>query len=400
MAWRIHDQVVRGEIDNRIRDEVSGKIWLIGKDAPLELRLRGNCHRDVAGCVLHFENPKPTQGASHDVGLNANQEGVVGDMTASRKVRVLDVSLEEAMRMSKAGQKFPEHMGNSVYFEWFSETNGRVVIESADYVINISTPEWTLTEAETLDQARANQQAMADWMNRIGEAIEGQRDDDDPEDSTPMDEFAWEKEFKESDARTDKYMALWDKYENHPDRDKLIAREMGWEWLDEALEAKERGAIPEPDPSETEDLPPLEPDPLREGIDWVRDEDGDVHHPLQLRMFKLAIEMWRYCDEHKLIKDDDDHDARQMIFQAQMTAAKLAGALNGLAYSHGHEAPGFIVAALKRALSYLNQSLAGADSASAMKVIPRDVLTGFRERLHGVRQDILALMDHWRRQQK
>jgi hypothetical protein len=31
MAWRIHDHVIKGEIDNRRRDRVMGRIWLAGR---------------------------------------------------------------------------------------------------------------------------------------------------------------------------------------------------------------------------------------------------------------------------------------------------------------------------------------------------------------------------------
>ena len=50
--------------------------------------------------------------------------------------------------MSKREAKPPEHMANSLYLEWFSEANGRVVIESADYELTISAPEWRMTPEE------------------------------------------------------------------------------------------------------------------------------------------------------------------------------------------------------------------------------------------------------------
>ena len=33
MAWRFHEHVLRGEIDNRTRGRVTGRIWLAGMDA-------------------------------------------------------------------------------------------------------------------------------------------------------------------------------------------------------------------------------------------------------------------------------------------------------------------------------------------------------------------------------
>ena len=162
MAWRINEGVVRGEIDNRTGGQVHGRIWLIGRDEPITLELSGNCRRDLAGCLLRFENPAPKIVEDEHLDLAAEQAGAVGDMTASRKVRVLDVSLEEARRLSKAGEPVPEHKANSLYLEWFSDANGRVVIESADYKIDISPPAWTLSAEDEQKQTAATQQAMRD----------------------------------------------------------------------------------------------------------------------------------------------------------------------------------------------------------------------------------------------
>ena len=37
MAFRIHDSVVRGEIDNRVKSVVRGKVWLENRAEPLTL---------------------------------------------------------------------------------------------------------------------------------------------------------------------------------------------------------------------------------------------------------------------------------------------------------------------------------------------------------------------------
>jgi gentisate 1,2-dioxygenase len=58
MAWRLHEHVLRGRIDNRAPGSVTGEIWLAGIDQPLVLELTGDCAPDVAGCELSFKNPK------------------------------------------------------------------------------------------------------------------------------------------------------------------------------------------------------------------------------------------------------------------------------------------------------------------------------------------------------
>ena len=56
----------------------------------------------------------------------------------------------------KAGKKLPEHLANAVYVEWFSETDGRVVFESADYEMSVSESVWKMSPKEEEQQHRAN----------------------------------------------------------------------------------------------------------------------------------------------------------------------------------------------------------------------------------------------------
>jgi hypothetical protein len=154
MAFRIHDSVLRGEIDNRLKGNVRGKVWLEGRAEPLVLELKGNAHPDLAGCLLTFINPGSHIGHPHLEALTALQRGAAGDITAARKVRVFDIPFEEAYAMLNRKEKPPKHLANSLYVEWFSETNGRVVIESADYELTISAPQWQLRPEENEQRAR------------------------------------------------------------------------------------------------------------------------------------------------------------------------------------------------------------------------------------------------------
>jgi hypothetical protein len=395
MAWRINQSIVQGEIDNREKGHVRAFISLIGRDEPIALKLSGNCRADLAGCRISFTNPKAMTAPDERTDLNRAQTGVVGDITASRKVRVLDVPLEDASRIAKEGGSPPEHIANALYFEWFSEENGRVVIESVAYKIDVSPPMWMLSPQEEEQQIAATQQAMRDWLDHLDEELETARESNfDPDDDEPLDEFGHEKLMRESDARTDKYMKLLEKYEGHPDQKKIVAREMGWTWLEEALEADERGALP---PSENMEVPELEPNPLTEGVDWIRDEDGHIHHPLAKRAFDSAIKMWHYCKERALLEENGDDDLAEMVFQFQTTAAKLAGALNSLAYHEDHtDYAGFVVATLKRTLKYLHASIAATEKVTEKKLIDPDQLQSFRSGLFEVREEILALMQRFR----
>ncbi|MBM4155169.1 MAG: hypothetical protein FJ221_09095 [Lentisphaerae bacterium] len=399
--------VVRGWIDNRARGRVTGEIVLLGRDDAVRLDLEGDANPDVAGCRIEFMNPKPVEGDPTD--LFPKQDGVPGDITCSRKCRVPDVPIEEFVR--HRGDPLPTHWANTLYVEWFSERNGRVVIETADFTVTISEHAWTMTEEEALRHAEAVQEAMLGWMDRLQGAVDGDDGDDggdeeegEAPDEPPMDEFAWEKFLKESDRRGEKYGELIEKYRDHPDRERLVAREMGWEHIEDLLDADQRGLIPSPEEMDDDaDLNGPEPDPAREGIDWVRDEDGDITHPLSLRARKLAMRLWHTCEAHGLVEGGLEPDPNRpryedvegFVFNAQALGAKLAGALCSLAdgLSPGG---GFVVAYLKRAMRFLNDALAAEEKVRAAARLPVELLDGFRGELFTIRNEMLVLMERFR----
>jgi hypothetical protein len=382
MAFRIHDSVVRGEIDNRVKGIVRGKIWVEGRPEPLTLELQGNAHPDLAGCLLTFINPQPTVPLRDPEDLHPLQRGTIGDLTASRKVRVPSVPMDEFLNWPEEKGRPPSHWANSLYLEWFSERNGRVVIESADYQLTISAPEWRLTPEEEAQRAGDAASGLAGFMGKLTEAIEEQqRGQKDPE-SEDWDEHDYEKFMKESDARTTKYMELLDKYGDSDEAEELIAKEMGWdreftpeeeaerrEWIDEANAAA--------------------------AADWIRTEDGDLRHPLQHRCFESSMRFWHAI---KALGDGKfaDEDIGQFISEFQITGAKLAGALNGIAQDRGPADPAFTVAYLKRALDHLHQSQAGLEQVAKRKRLPAGMIADARGELFQLREGILKLMDDFR----
>jgi hypothetical protein len=394
MAFRIHDSVVRGEIDNRVKGIVRGKIWIEGRAEPLALELKGNAWPDLAGCLLKFANTHQRVPHQHLDSLHPLQRGSVGDLTASRKVQVFDVPLEEALDMLDRKEKPPEHMANSLYLEWFSEANGRVVVESADYELTISAPEWQMTPEENQERAMQAAAGMGDFMGKLAEAIERQqRGRKDPEEE--WDEHDYEKFLKECDARTDKYMELLDKYDDSDDAEAKIAKEMGWDRAekneDERMSIEEINAICEA----AEHEPPSEPDPRLEGVDWIRVERGDLRHPLQHRCSESAIKFWRQADELGLDKSADK-DLGQFIFEFQTTGGKLAGALNSIARGKGIPDAAFTIARLKRALDHLHKSQAGLEAVVPKKLMPETMIAEARKELFELREDILRLMTEFR----
>src|SRR5258708_2137135 len=100
------------------------------------------------------------------------------------------------------------------------------------------------------------------------------------EENEIWDEFRWEEFMKEQDKKVDRYMELFYRYQDAPNRDEMIAREMGWTWLLEDLQ-NERDS-PEPDEDDVE-----------EGEEWksqsgVRQEGFDLNRFEQLPAYQRA----------------------------------------------------------------------------------------------------------------
>ena len=212
MAFRLERSIVRGEIDNTEAGVVRGKVWLLGRADPLELTLQGNAWRDVAGSRLIFENPHPAAEANTG-SLATEQKGLVGDITASKKVKHLSVDMETASQLIDDEQPVPSEWCNTIYIEWFSEANGRMVIETCEFSTRLEGHVWTLDEADEQAQRMANEHAMRDFMANIIQRTEPSYKDKDSDD---MSEDEWELQLQASDRLTDAYMEAMDKYEDDP----------------------------------------------------------------------------------------------------------------------------------------------------------------------------------------
>jgi hypothetical protein len=402
MAWRLHEHVLRGNIDNRKRGRVTGEIWLAGIDQPLVLELAGDCAPDLAGCELSFENPDPIPMTTKPPA--PQQRGPAGDITAARKVRVFDVPIEEALAMSQRGETPPEHMANAVYLEWFSERSGRVVIESADYRLQISEAAWRYTKEEIAERDRHIAEEETPFAIAITQDGEMQE----------WDEVRYEQFLRESDALTEKYGRLLEKYADHPDSERIIAREMGWSWLEEALDQQQQEEEQEreeetddlkakldqenEDKNETdvEDYELPRPDPLREGIDWVRDERGHVLHPVEKRAHDTLHALLNELKAAEHFPEEEDEQVAEFVSGFMTLSAKLAGALGGVARGDDFFEPGMVIAWLKRILEILNKTIAAADIVRGKDFLPAGRVAYYRSELFAIREEVLELISHLR----
>lgn len=347
MAWRLEEAIEHGIIDNTVEGITTGKIWLAGRDEPLILSLDGDCWRDLAGTMLEFENPEPHIDEEANT-LDTDQKGVVGDITASRKARVSEISDEEISEYQRRNREVPCTWRNVLYIEWFSEINGRVLVEAVGYNLNVSAREWDMDEDMEEAQKLANLSTMRDFMATIIRRTE-ESDDTSTTVRGELNEYEWEERLKESDRLTDAYEEVLEKYMDDPDAERKEAFTMGWDGLLGAMADRE-----ESDSDEEEDFDFEHEDwSVPEGFDEDEDdsEDFDFVHPLQARAQEVALRAFDVVRPES--EEDSDESFTSLLMQI---SAKLAGVLNYGGPGYEPEA-GFILAVLKRCMNWTNDAI-------------------------------------------
>jgi DNA-dependent RNA polymerase auxiliary subunit epsilon len=391
---------------------VTGTLWFAGKSAPVQLELRGNFLRDMAGCLLEFENPHPAE-PDERANLDAMQVGMTGDMTASRKVTLYQHPESSRSGAGAAEREPVRRVANSLYLEWFSETNGRVVIESTDYRIEWSAPVWTMSAEQEERQMASNRESFREWLEHLSELEEMDVEPPVQAGEGPLNEFQWEKLLKDSDRKTERLGEVLEKYHGHPDSEKLIAREMGWTWVEEEIEAQERGVFTEAedivydeqnlafaseedeDEDEDEIVHPRDPDPAREGIDWARDSDGTIEHPLALRALQFSASLWEDFETQNLLGETGDSRVFEWAGLVESAGVRLSNTLGDVAFGEDVE-PGYVVAGLKRSVHLIHQALERLQAIEPLNLISADTARNAQRTLFALREDIIAMMRQWR----
>jgi hypothetical protein len=365
MAWRIDTAVVKGELDNSERGRVHGRLWLLGRDQPLVLDLEGDPWRDLAGMKLTFSNPDP-QPQEAAAQLQADQRGSVGDITASRKVKffnVPDEEWQEALREDRL-QDIPIQWKNSLYLEWFSFTQGRCVIESADFELAIvSGPEWEMDEDEEAAQRLANLQAMRSFLETIIQRPPPREDGGEDTLEDVFSEEAWEEQLKASDRMLAADLEALEKYGEDEDADEKTAFVMGWDnLLDFSAGAKEQTLLPDLDAEEE----PQVDDLLETGAD-SEDEAGWLaratsNHPLKQSSRELVVRVMRETRASGLNDDGSTHGdpLDRFIANVMQISGKLAGAL-GPPPGDPRIQRGYTLAITRRCLNWANEALTAVD---------------------------------------
>ena len=370
VALRIEKAVLRGEIDNTVEGTTTGAIWVVDREDPIVLNLVGDCWRDLAGAKLSFSNLKLTDERADD--LAVIQTGVVGDITASRKARVPTCDLEEMVALQAAGKEVPTVWKNVFYLEWFSEANGRVVIETTDFELSLSESLWSMDDDAEEAQKMANMQAMRDFLEGLIARRPGKSTS-----SSEDDEFEWERRLRDSDRMTDAYQEVLEKYMDDPNAQQKEAFVMGWDGLLGAMADADdgKGAVPV------------------EEREWTEEDEDEMFrpHPLQEEAQELAIRAYDLM--HREPEASGYEDTLVVTGTLTEVAGKLAGALNG---TYERET-GYVLAILKRCLARQNEALSACrrvlevtedlDESRALEAF-RDEIFALRTKLTDMRQEL------------
>jgi hypothetical protein len=199
------------------------------------------------------------------------------------------------------------------------------------------------------------------------------------------DEYEWERFLQQQDHKTEKYMELLEKYLDHPQRDQIIAREMGWTQLLNEEEGE----------TWSDEVDAMLAEESTSGENRIGEEastftDGFEDHSLYRAAFALTVWIDQLFDEQASLQNEPA--AVKLATHSALASAKLAAALS----DDDVDEIGMTIAYLKRALKAITVSMeAGAQLLAEQLITPRQHSV-LQQRLFEVRDGIITLMGQYR----
>ena len=206
----------------------------------------------------------------------------------------------------------------------------------------------------------------------------------DHESERAWDEYDWERFLQQQDHKTEKYMELLEKYLDDPQRDQIIAREMGWTQL-----LNENDWSGEVDSILAEESGEAETDYGKEN-DNSAPGDNFEDHSLYRAAFALTVWIDQLFDQDTALQNEPS--AVKLATHAALASAKLAAALS----DDDVDEIGMTIAYLKRALKAITVSLEAATQLRSDKLITPHQYAVLQQRLFQVRDGIITLMGEYR----
>jgi len=202
--------------------------------------------------------------------------------------------------------------------------------------------------------------------------------DDEREPEEAWDEYTWERFLQEQDRNTEKYFKLLELYLDHPDRDEIIAEQMGWSPLDIEIVR-----------SEISFEGPMD---LESDLDET-EEEFEAFTRSQVYTDTLRLHRWinRLLDKRDDLREHPE--AVRFATRSAVCGAKLAAALCG----EDTTEIGMTIAYLKRALKAANDSLDALAKLADSGLLDRRRASHARRLVFAIRDKIVDHMREYRR---
>ena len=217
-----------------------------------------------------------------------------------------------------------------------------------------------------------------------------------PEHNDPekvWDEYDWERFLQQQDRKTERYMELLELYSDDPERDQIIAREMGWSHLIDADESDWTEVSFDPDLDDEEADDDEDEDDDEEELDGDPKEDqaeGFELHPLYQASFALTIWVDQLFEE--VGEAQNSPAAVRLAPNSAVASAKLAAALS----DDDIDEIGMTIAYLKRALKAITVSIDASLQFGQETKLDSHRRMQLHTRLFQVRDGIIELMGSYR----
>jgi len=150
MAWRVTAYLIEGELDNTHPGQVTGWMQFAGVKERMTFDLTGDFHRDIRGAKIHFtgdasETDPPAEAHSVMADIALQQIGKVGDITAGLP---------------------PADYVNYPYLEWYSDENGRVLVELEPGQVEVIGTPIPACESDPISRDQQKQN-MAEFLGAV-----------------------------------------------------------------------------------------------------------------------------------------------------------------------------------------------------------------------------------------
>ena len=150
MAWRPYEYIIEGELDNTVPGKVTGWMRFAGFDQTIMFDLEGNFHRDIRGTKIHLIGngcEDDEKARKYMQCFSSTQTGKVGDITAGLP---------------------PQDCVAYPYIEWYSDENGRVVLELEPDQIKVIGEPIPAIESDPISRQEQSQN-MIDFLRGLTE---------------------------------------------------------------------------------------------------------------------------------------------------------------------------------------------------------------------------------------